>query len=409
MAWTKTNILAISALMQLASGAQTLNVTSNSSTIVSIPNEYTYSLPGAFNTTPAYTFVNGTTTADGTVNALFAAAAQAPFISYDDEFLALLGSDPEITLVEQRSNNFAGEAGVWVKTDTRNEVWYTTWINDGPTWVEVLDLNTNTVRNLTTSEKLNNPNGGYLHQGKVYFSCLRDDASGLSGGVVSVDVETGAVETVLNSYFGSKFDNIDDVAWVTQPGTNLSYMYLTVLPLTLSQVAVSDGDRLPQGLWRWDPQEGVLMPVVSRTDFPVANGVRPSPDMKTLWLTDFGGLVHEAGWGVPAEVGAPAIYRYELDADMLPVNRRIFGVAGRMQSPDGIRVDTAGRVWTGEGQGVVVRNAKGKVIGMFNAQYFTPDPVNLAIVQFEMAGDTLVILGMSKLWTVKLAGEVTFG
>lgn len=77
-----------------------------------------------------------------------------------------------------------------------------------------------------------------------------------------------------------------------------------------------------------------------------------------------------------------------------------------MQAPDGIRIDDKKKVRTGEGEGVVVRSAEGKVIGVFNAYYFTRDPVSTAIVQFELAGDTLVILGMDKLWTVKLAEVV---
>jgi gluconolactonase len=119
--------------------------------------------------------------------------------------------------------------------------------------------------------------------------------------------------------------------------------------------------------------------------------VRPSKDHKALWLTDFGGEERSRVWGLPSKVSAPAVYRYDLDDDMWPVNKRIFAVA-RMQAPDGIRVDDRGRIWTAEGEGVVVRSPAGKVLGVFNAHYFTRDPVKTAIVQFELAGDVLVIL-----------------
>ncbi|KAL4407892.1 gluconolactonase [Colletotrichum abscissum] len=194
-------------------------------------------------------------------------ATKAPFISYDDEPLALLGQNPAIELIEKRPGNFAGEAGV------------------------------------------------------------------------------------------------------TQPGTNNSYMFITVLPFAKGSTTT---DRLPQGLWRWDPQK------------------------KTLWVTDFGGDERSRIWGLPAQVGAPAIYKYDLNEDMWPVNKRIFGVSG-MQAPDGIRIDDKGRVWTGEGEGVVVRSSQGKVIGVFNGQFFTRDSVNTAIVQFELARDVLVVLGQNKL------------
>ena len=367
------------------------------SNIVSIPHELTYLLPSSFEGSIYNSFVAGTETPDADINRLLLSARNAPFISYDEAFLALLGSHPVPELIEERDENFAGEAGVWIPE--RNEVWYTTWINDGPTHVEILDLQTKSTRKLVSSQPLQNPNGGFYHQGLVYFTCLRDDSRDWPGGVVSVDPATGQVETILNSYFGLKFDCIDDVTWVTKPGTNESYMFITILPLP---DGTNPENTVPSGLWRWDPQNKLLLPAISRTEYPVANGIRPSKDNKAIWLTDFGGEERSKVWGLPAKVGAPAVYRYDLDDNMWPVNKRIFAVA-RMQAPDGIRIDDSGRVWTAEGEGVVVRSSAGKVLGVFNAHYFTRDPVKTAIVQFELADDVLVILGQNKLWTIKLA------
>lgn len=370
--------------------------------IAHIPHELTYLLPpGGFEGNIVESFVRSTTTSDASINDLLRSAIDKPFISYSDEFLQLLGPSPTIQLVDSRESNFAGEAGVWIPE--RHEVWYTTWINDGPTHVEILDLHNKTVRKLECSPPLENPNGGFYFKGLVYFACLRDDSRGWPGGVMSVEPATGEVKTVLNSYFGLKFDAVDDVAWVTKPGTeDEDYMFITILPLP--EGMGNTENTLPQGLWRWDPMRRLLLPAISRTEYPVANGVRPTKDGGALWLTDFGGEERSRVWGLPAKVGAPAVYRYDLDQDMWPTNKRIFSVA-RMQAPDGIRVDDEGRVWTAEGEGVVVRDQGGKVLGVFNAHYFTRDPVKMAIVQFELAADTLVILGMNKLWMLKL-GEV---
>jgi gluconolactonase len=369
--------------------------------LVRIPSELTYLLPPSFDSELTHSFVNSTTTLDPGVNDLLASARHVPFISFDDEFDALLGSNAAITLVDQRVTHFAGEAGVWIPE--RNEVWYTTWINDGPTHVEILSLADYTIRNLTSSRPVHNPNGGFFHQRLMYFTCLRDDSRGWPGGIVSVDPATGHVEDILNSYFGLKFDSIDDLAWVSDPATNDSYLFFTNLPFATALNASSS--RAPQGLWRFDPQKKSLQPAISRTEFPVANGVRFSKDQKTMYITDFGGDERARVFGLPARVGIPGVYTYELDDNTMPVNRKVFSVA-RLQAPDGIRVDDRGRVWTGEGEGVVVRNAGGKAIGVFNAQYFTSDPVNFAIVQFALAGDKLVILGMDKLWVVELAERV---
>jgi len=371
------------------------------SNVAKIAPELTYLLPSPFDSELTYSFVNGTKAASSDVNDLLASARSAPFISFDEEFESLLGPNASITLVDQRATHFAGEAGVWIPE--RSEVWYTSWINDGPTHVEILDLDSYTIRKMTPSRPLQNPNGGFYHRGLMYFTCLRDDSRNWPGGVVSVDPATGHVEDILNSYFGLKFDSIDDLAWVTDPATNDDYLFFTVLPFAPAQNASSS--RAPQGLWRFDPREKSLQPAISRTEYPVANGIRFSRDQKTMYLTDFGGDERARVFGLPAQVGVPGVYAYDLDEHMMPVNRRIFGVA-RMQAPDGVRVDDQGRVWTGEGEGVVVRNARGRTVGIFNAQYFTSDPVNFAIVQFALAENKLIVLGMDKLWVVELAEVV---
>lgn len=114
------------------------------------------------------------------------------------------------------------------------------------------------------------------------------------------------VQTVLNSYFGLTFDYIDDLVWVTQPESNDSYLFITVLPFTQSES--TSKERHPQGVWRFDPQKKTLLPVIIRAELPMANGVRASKDQKTLWDTDFGGEHNKGVWGLPAKVGSPAIY-----------------------------------------------------------------------------------------------------
>jgi len=56
---------------------------------------------------------------------------------------------------------------------------------------------------------------------------------------------------------------------------------------------------------------------------------------------------------------------------MLPCNWTLFGQA-REGIADGIHVDDAGRVWMAEGEGIVVRNTAGKVIG-FNGLFSRED------------------------------------
>lgn len=57
----------------------------------------------------------------------------------------------------------------------------------------------------------------------------------------------------------------------------------------------------------------------------------------------------------------------------------------------------------------MVRNAAGKTIGVFNSQFFQADKdagTQLAFANLALAGDTLVFLSNTRLWTVKLAKTV---
>ena len=90
------------------------------------------------------------------------------------------------------------------------------------------------------------------------------------------------------------------------------------------------------------------------------------------------------------------------------MNRKTFGLV-RQGMADGVHVDDAGNVWTGEYEGVAVRNPKGKIIGVFNSQYFQADKDANAqppIANFAIADDTLVFLSTTTLWTVKLGRTI---
>lgn len=385
-----------------------------SNTTVFIPYEYTYLLPDGYTGNVNETFVNGTTTSNATLNNLLNSASQAPFIAYDQAFLDILGPNPQQPqLIQQRADLFAYEAGVWVPE--RNSVLFTSAVEQAshiPGYISELNLTTNTISNFTgTSQPIQNANGGYYFEGKIYFASYLDNST-YRGGIISIDATTLQVETVLNSYFGLPFIGPDDIAWAKQG--NAAYMFFT--DLHFAEIAYPTNfpvPALPATVWRWDPQSSVLLPVISRSEVN-PNGVRVSPDMRTLYVTDSTNLFLAAATYAPASGPAtanwlgPYIYAYDLDANMLPRNRRVFGLV-RFGIADGIHVDDAGNVWTGEYEGIVVRNSQGKVIGIFNAQYFLQDkaadnPVPLA--NFALAGDTLVVLATTRLYTVKLGRMV---
>lgn len=103
--------------------------------------------------------------------------------------------------------------------------------------------------------------------------------------------------------------------------------------------------------------------------------------------------------------GSAAIFRFELDADCNPGNKQLFALT-RSGIPDGIHVDDFGRVWTAESNGIVVRNSRGRELGVFNAAYFLNEETT-PIANFALAGDKLVVLAVNRIFVVQLGQNVT--
>ncbi|OCL06107.1 calcium-dependent phosphotriesterase [Glonium stellatum] len=363
---------------------------------ISISSTLSYLLPSDFQGNINQNFID-TNTSDSSVSRLFSEAQKAPFIAYDPEFLDIIGPNASLALAAERKQPFASEAGVWVPD--RNEVWFTSPTVNNTGYLYVLNLQTFNVYTANTSIPILNPNGGYYFNEKVYITGQGSPTQPPC--LYSIDPSTGETFIVVNSYFGVRLNGPNDVTWVKRG--NSSYMFFTDDPL--AQV-YSGGEpaQLPDAVWRYDPQDQSLVPVINRGDILVPNGIRVSRDQTKLYITDTPQIGQP---GLDAAIGSwssTAIYVYDIDEDLFPVNKRLFGLTRRGIS-DGIHIDDFGRVWTGESEGVVVRNKKGKVIGIFNSEVTLENP-SPPLENFALAGDTLVMLDLQKIWTVKLAQTV---
>jgi gluconolactonase len=186
-------------------------------------------------------------------------------------------------------------------------------------------------------------------------------------------------------------------------------MFFTDDPLS----SLFDGGPAPvlvDAVWRFNPKSYSLVPVISRADILVPNGIATNKEQNKLFVTDSTPI--DSGTGTsPAGVGAGsnAIYVFDLVEDEngfpWPVNKRLFGLS-RTGIADGIKVDDQGRVWTGEGEGIVVRDLGGKVLGLFNAETLLIDRgAGGLLANFALVGDQLVIEGNERLWILTL-GEI---
>jgi len=158
--------------------------------------------------------------------------------------------------------------------------------------------------------------------------------------------------------------------------------------------------QLPDAVWRYDPQEKTILPVIDRTDVLVPNGIRVNADSTKLFVTDTPPLIYGANI-----TASSAIYVFDLDEKGFPSNRRLFGIAERGIS-DGLHLDDAGRVWTGEADGIVVRNSGGKVIGMFNSLAIFGVGSAFTLQNFAIAGDRLIVLALDKIFSVGLSRSI---
>ncbi|TGO12587.1 hypothetical protein BTUL_0086g00630 [Botrytis tulipae] len=377
--------------------AYTLLVVAQAATI-SIDPESTYLILPSYQGNINQNFID-TQTSNASLSALLTSAKSSAFISYDSEFLNLLGTNPTATLIAQRDFSFANEAGVWVPD--RNEVWFTSSSINDVTTISVLNLNTSEIHTPKTSIPLVNPNGGTYFNHLVYFA--GDGNATVPPAIYAVDPATGDTEIIINSYFGVPFNGPNDLTWVNDHGT--PYLFFTDDPLS----SLFDGGPaavLPDAVWRFSPTTKSLVPVISRADILVPNGINVNAAMNTLYVTDTTPInTTDSG---AFNSGSNAIYKFDLDTDMFPINKRLIGIS-RTGVPDGIHIDDQNRIWTAESEGIVVRNNVGKVLGLFNAELFLDDPAGepgIEIANFALAGDVLVVEGSGKLWTVKLAEVV---
>ncbi|KAN0110818.1 calcium-dependent phosphotriesterase [Hyaloscypha variabilis] len=376
--------------------------------VISIDSQLTYRILPDFEGNVTENFVD-TSTTNTTTSTLFAAARNATFISYCPDFLSLIGPNPSLQLITQRNESFANEAGIWVPP--LNEVWFTSSTIDDVTTISVLSLSNLSISTPSLSQPIINANGGYYFDSKVYFAS--DGNAAVPSAIYSVDPVTGETEVLINSYFGLQFNGPNDITWVKPPNSNQTFMFFTDDPLSS---LFDDGPPpvLVDAVWRFDPTSDSLVPVISRADILIPNGIATNKEQNKLFVTD-STPIDSGTESLPAGAGnsgSNAIYAFDLVNDTngipWPVNKRLFGIS-RTGIPDGIKVDDQGRVWTGEGEGIVVRDSSGKVLGLFNAETLLVDRgAGGPLANFALAGDRLVIEGNERLWILKL-GETVMG
>jgi gluconolactonase len=194
--------------------------------------------------------------------------------------------------------------------------------------------------------------------------------------------DKGNLKPFLAKYQGKRLNSPNDLVftsdgalWITDPSFGLPKM---------------DADPKKElkfnAVWRY--AGGKLTPVI--TDMTQPNGIGFSPDGKTLYVSN----------------SMPDMYlrAYDVGADgKLSNPRTIIKYPGSAPDvPDGLKVDSAGNIWSTGPGGVRIISPKGKVLG----QLIIPEIV--ANVGFAEDGKTVYLTGSTSLYRLhsKIAGEI---
>ena len=274
----------------------------------------------------------------------------SPFVVYSAEFLEVLGPAPEYSVVPDVN---AHEGPVYVKEWDAvlfTTVPVTTNIpNHGNRNVPIGRLDVGTRQVSTFAEFTNMANGMTLDRAGNLLICEQGGRT-TSAAISRMNIETRETRKVVENWFGLPFNSPNDVVeksdgtiWFTDP----SYGYLQ---------GFRDQPLVGDFVYRYDPASDAIS-VVSDS-FKKPNGLAFSPDESILYINDSGAIEGPGTYFVnlPHHIRAFDVRDGQLFGD------RLFAVV-TPGIPDGLKVDSAGHVYSSSFSGVKVYEPSGKLIG----------------------------------------------
>jgi gluconolactonase len=328
--------------------------------------------------------------APGTVSELRASVRDSAFLTHDDEFAAVLGDSPRLVRV---AGTDAHEGPVYVPGE--DALYFTTLpkkrdVPPGAPLVSIKRVALDGYRfppgrgSVTTvREDANAANGMALAPGGRLVVCEQGSRADHAA-ITLFDPRSGTVEDLVDSWRGLRLNSPNDVVvrsdgtvWFTDP----SYGFLQ---------GFRPEPQVGDGVYRYDPVSGRLSVVADSFDKP--NGLCFSPDESVLYVGDSGANQEPGSFHVdrPHHVLA-----YDVTEGRRLAGERLFAVVSP-GFPDGLKVDSAGRVYVSCASGVQVFNPFGDLIG----EIHLPGAVN-----FTFGGpgrDVLFITTDDSIWAAVL-------
>jgi gluconolactonase len=273
------------------------------------------------------------------------------FVSYAAEFADVIGPDPSYEVI---ANADAHEGPVYVRDWDAvlfTSVPATTNVpafGDRRVFIGRLDVAT---RELSVFRDESNMGNGMTLDREGRLLICEQGTQTTRARISRLDLGTGAIETVTDHWFGLPFNSPNDVVvksdgtvWFTDP----SYGALQGFrPTPLS------GDYV----YRYDPRDGMTTVVLDSFNKP--NGLCFSPDESILYVNDSAAIQGPGTYfpALPHHIKAFDV----LDATHLGPGRLFATITPGI--PDGLKCDSAGRVYSSSFTGVQVFDPQGRILG----------------------------------------------
>ncbi|KAI0391602.1 lactonohydrolase [Xylariaceae sp. FL0594] len=329
-----------------------------------------------------------------------------PFHVYDEEFYDVIGPEPSLTLIANSGSDdpLFHEAVVWYPPT--NEVFFCqnagapaagTGLEKsaivqkisldeaeavaskqhatGQVKVHVVDANPPVI----------NPNGAINYKGNILFAAEGQGEDKPSELIILNPREPYNTTVLVNNFFGRQFNSLNDIA--INPRNKDVYF---TDPIYGRLQDFRPKEALPHQVYRLNDKTGAVTVVADGLNQP--NGIVFSPGGAHAYVADTG--AQGVFWGVNASSPA-TIYRYDVGEEGTWSNRQTFAYVSS-GIPDGLHVDTKGRLYAGCGDGVHVYNPSATLLG----KIFTGETV----ANFNFAGDGgLVIAAETNLYYAKIS------
>ena len=247
---------------------------------------------------------------------------------------------------------------------------YFTTVRTGSVAIKRLDLVSGEIRVLV--EDANNANGMALDRAGHLIVCEQGSLTEPAR-ISRIDRVTGARETVVDDVLGLALNSPNDVV-VRSDGsirfTDPSYGFLQ---------GFRPEPELPDRLYRVEAKTGEIAVAASGFDKP--NGLAFSLDERTLFVADNGAPHH--------------LLAFDVDNDLNLSSRRVVAAA-TPGHPDGLKVDTEGRIYASARHGIQIVTPDGEPVGEIDL----PGAVNFTFGGAR--GNTLYITADTGVWAAVL-------